>query len=190
MNIRKWNIAGALFTILVGSGLHFLFEWSGRNTVVGLFSAVNESTWEHLKLLAIPMLVFAIVEYAVYGRKIANFAPVRALSILAGMAAIPILFYTYTGIIGKNYLLADIGTFVIGVLLAYFLSDRYLDTPAMSSKKCIAAGWVLLALILVAFIVFTLYPPQIALFQDPVTGLYGLPPQDAAPAGIFQSTAV
>ncbi len=190
MNKRKWSIAGALFTILAGSGLHFLYGWSGRNTAVGLFSAVNESTWEHLKLLAIPMLVFAIVEYAVYGRKVANFAPVRALSILAGMAAIPVLFYTYAGIVGQNFLAADIGTFIIGVLLAYSLSNRYLDTPALSSKKCVAAGWALLALILAAFIVFTLYPPQIGLFRDPVTGLYGLPPQDAAAVGMLSPTAV
>jgi len=48
--ILRRELAGAVFIILLGSMLHFTFELSGENPVVGVFSAVNESVWEHLKL--------------------------------------------------------------------------------------------------------------------------------------------
>ena len=48
----KTNLFRFIFISVLGVLLHFTYEWSGDNAVVGLFSAVNESTWEHLKLLS------------------------------------------------------------------------------------------------------------------------------------------
>lgn len=47
----KTNLFRFIFISVLGVLLHFTYEWAGDNAVVGLFSAVNESTWEHLKLL-------------------------------------------------------------------------------------------------------------------------------------------
>ena len=54
-SLQKWTIlnyelVGMVFIILLGSMSHFTFELSGFNPIVGAFSAVNESVWEHLKL--------------------------------------------------------------------------------------------------------------------------------------------
>ena len=49
----------------MGTLLHFLFDWTGGNAVVALFSAVNESIWEHLKLLFYPMVLFAVASVVV-----------------------------------------------------------------------------------------------------------------------------
>jgi len=48
--ILIFELLGIVFIVLVGSALHFTFELSGDNPLVGVFSAVNESVWEHLKL--------------------------------------------------------------------------------------------------------------------------------------------
>ena len=45
-----YELAGIVFTVIIGTMLHFTFELSGNQPVVGVFSAVNESVWEHLKL--------------------------------------------------------------------------------------------------------------------------------------------
>ena len=37
-----YEAAGAIFAIVIGSMLHFTFELSGHQQVVGVFSAVNE----------------------------------------------------------------------------------------------------------------------------------------------------
>ena len=52
-NVRLWNIAGAAFALVAGTLLHFVYEWFGGN-VWAVIGAVNESTWEHLKLLYFP----------------------------------------------------------------------------------------------------------------------------------------
>jgi hypothetical protein len=46
--IFKLELIGALFIIIFGSLLHFTFDWFKNFWLVGIFSAVNESVWEHL----------------------------------------------------------------------------------------------------------------------------------------------
>ena len=58
----KTFLSRFLFISVLGVLLHFTYEWSGDNPIVALFSAVNESTWEHLKLLFFPMLLLTIIE--------------------------------------------------------------------------------------------------------------------------------
>lgn len=170
MSIKKWQVWGFIFTVVAGTLLHFTYEWSGYNPLVGLFSAVNESTWEHLKLLITPMLVFGVLEYSAYGKDLANFIPVRCLSILLGMTVIVVSFYTYVGIIGHNYLPADIGVFVLGAACAYRYSARLLGTSRFTSPAAVRLGWIGLAMLVAAMIVFTLHPPKLGLFVDPNHG--------------------
>ena len=63
----KTNLFRFIFISVLGVLLHFTYEWSGDNAVVGLFSAVNESTWEHLKLLFFPFLLLTILEVLLRG---------------------------------------------------------------------------------------------------------------------------
>lgn len=172
--IMRTHIVGFIFTIIVGTLLHFTLEWSSYNKLVGAFSAANESTWEHLKLLAIPMLAFTIVELFIYRGKCRNLFAVRLLSILLGMLTITALFYTYTGIIGNNYMIADISTFIIGVFAAYMYSYTTLKGSALSSAFSKIIGIAGLAALLFLFVYFTFNPPHIPLFLDPVTEMYGI----------------
>ena len=95
-----WELAGFLFTAALGTLLHFVYDWSGGSTLAAAFSAVNESTWEHMKLLFFPALVFSVVQVWALGRTYPDLLEVRAISVLAGLALIPTLFYTYTGVLG------------------------------------------------------------------------------------------
>jgi hypothetical protein len=174
MHIKHWQIIGAIFTVIVGSLLHFTYEWSGENPLVGIFSAVNESTWEHLKLLFIPFLLFSIFEYFNYGNQIQNFIPIKILSIFLGMSTIIIAFYTYVGIVGQNFLWADISIFILGVLVTYWFSSRFLHAEFLSSAWAVRFGWIGLLIMILSFIIFTFNPPHIGLFLDPISGTYGI----------------
>lgn len=167
-DIKKITIGGAAFTILLGTLLHFVFQWSGNNPIVGIIGAVNESTWEHLKLLFFPMLFYTIFEYFAYGKNTANFIPARAVSMLSGMFIIVASFYTYTGILGENFLPLDIGTFILGTVGAYFIGYKIMQSNKLSSKKMYTAGIIILILLFLAFAVFTFSPPEIGLFSDPL----------------------
>ena len=49
--LKIYTITGAISVFVLGTLSHFFFQWSNDNLIVGLFSAVNESTWEHMKLI-------------------------------------------------------------------------------------------------------------------------------------------
>lgn len=170
MKSKRWHIIGFFFTSLMGTLLHFLYEWSGNSPVAALFSAVNESTWEHLKLLVIPFLLFSILEYFIYGKTHGNFAAAKFFGALAGMLTITVLFYTYSGILGYSLPAINIAIFYIGVFMAYYVSFRILKGqrfPSRTAKRLSLLGIVgLLAL----FFYFTFDPPKLGIFSDPWRG--------------------
>lgn len=174
MDLKKWHIADILFTIILGTLDHFIYGWSGDNPLAAPFCAVNESTWEHLKLLVAPMLLFTCFEYFIYGKYRPGFFTIRSLSILSGMLFIIAVFYGYTALAGDNYLWADILTFILAVLTAFLLSYFLMKRNLFSSVSVEVTARVITAALIVCFILFTLNPPHIFLFEDPVTGRFGM----------------
>ena len=175
MNSKKLFIWGFLFVSVIGSLLHFVYEWSGNNSIVRLFAPWNESTWEHMKLLAVPWLVWTVVTIVV-NRCAASALP-RAIGLLAGLAAIPALFYTYTGILGKSVGVVNILIFQAAVLLAYFVSVALQKSARLSSVPFQILGILLHLLAALAFLFFTSSPPALPLFVDPTNGTRGIPPK-------------
>ena len=170
---KYWQMAGFVFTAIVGTLLHFLFDWTDGNVAAALFSAVNESIWEHLKLLFYPMLIFAAVEYFFWGKEEASFWYIKLISILVGFGLIIGVYYTYTGALGVKADWFNITLFFIAAGVAFWLETKLLQRGFSCG---IGNRWAfgVILLIAVAFMVFTFVPPQIPLFADPVTGSYGL----------------
>ena len=121
-----WELVGFLFTSALGALLHFTYDWSGGWSVAAAFSAVNESTWEHMKLLFFPMFLFTVIQLCFLARMYPNFLAVRGVSVLTGVGLIPVLFYTYTGVLGGHVMWADIGVFFLAALGACALDFRLL----------------------------------------------------------------
>ena len=119
MSYKTYCKIGTVFTLIAGTLLHFAYDFFNEEDFVAIFSAVNESTWEHLKLLFFPVIIFAIAEYFLYGKNLSNFWTAKVTSLLAGMLSIVVMFYTYTGVIGKNIDLLNISIFVIATILTY-----------------------------------------------------------------------
>ncbi|MFQ9054171.1 MAG: DUF6512 family protein [Oscillospiraceae bacterium] len=51
---RTWEVLGLIFVLAAGNLLHFVYEWCGESPIAGGLASVNESTWEHMKLLTTP----------------------------------------------------------------------------------------------------------------------------------------
>lgn len=162
--LRRFCIIGAMITITLGIVSHFVYKWTGNNFFVGLFFPVNESTWEHLKLLFFPMLAYALLG----GKRIEEEYPciynAMFSGILVGLLLIPTLFYTYTGILGFNIGWVNIAVYVICVIISYIVV--YKRAEDCKGKDSMLLRYVMYGLI-VAFMVFTVYPPGIGLFQAP-----------------------
>lgn len=137
---KTWEVIGLLVTLALGNLLHFVYEWSGDSPLTAPIAAVNESTWEHMKLLAVPWVLFSLVERAARGRSGGTVPMARALGLLAGLAAIPLLYYTYRGILGFDVMVVDILIFQAAVLLGFWVSWRVQRTGRWTSPAAQIAG--------------------------------------------------
>ena len=167
-----WQAAGFLFAAIFGTFLHFLFDLTGHSRIVALFSAVNESIWEHMKLVYYPMFLFALVERRFAGKGCKRFWCVKLLGILLGLALIPAIYYTYTGILGISADWFNIAIFFIAAGVAFW-SETQLLINAYTCRLSSNVAFFIICLIGVFFTVFTFLTPQIPFFQDPVTDTYG-----------------
>ena len=171
-NIFYWHIGGIIFASLFGSFLHFAYELSGFFKPVALFAAVNESTWEHLKIAFWPVFIFGIIEYLIYGRKINNFFFAKAASLYVIPIIIIVLFYGYTKLIEHNLFL-DISIFILSIGFGYLISYKIL-TSDKNYYKYSRRIIIFIYIIFIAFSLFSYLPPRNFLFLDPVTGQYGI----------------
>ena len=171
--ILKFEIISTIFIMIVGTLLHFTFGWSNNNPLVGTFSAVNESTWEHLKLLFFPMLISTIIGFSYKGKVIPNYLCAKVLGIISAMFFVVIFFYTYVGIIGTNFAIVDIGSFFIAGFLSYYYSYKKIVTKKYRSN-CTLFSILSIVILFGSFILFTLVPPKIGIFNDPITNTYGI----------------
>lgn len=171
-SINLWQFFGFGVTSLLGTLLHFLYDFSGNSPLAAPFSGVNESTFEHMKLLFWPMLLFAAVQYFFF-RDRPEFFGIKLRGILLGLVLIPLIFYAYNGIIGKSPDWFNVTIFFISAAIAYLYEVRLFnknEPPIM--KKELALG--LLALIAALFVIFTFKAPALNIFRDPLTGSYGI----------------
>ena len=169
-----WELVGFLWTVAAGTLLHFIYEWSSGGVIAAAFSGVNESTWEQIKLLFFPLFLFSVVQVCVMARNYPNILAVRAVSTLVGLALIPILFYTYTGVLGYHVSWANIGVFVLAALGAFFLDFRLLRKGRLNAPWMQIIGLLLLWGLAFFFVWCTFHPIHLALWQDPVTGQFGI----------------
>lgn len=169
--IIKFQIISFFIVSIAGTLLHFTFDWFDENRIIAAFSSVNESTWEHLKLVFYPMLIMTIIGYFYLGKNIQNFLCAKSLGIIYAISFIVIFFYTYTGIIGNNFAILDIGSFFVAVFIGEYVAFKKM----LSFDECKKTVPIItLVVLLLCFILFTYFPPKINLFRDPVYDEYGI----------------
>ena len=171
-SIGLWQLWGFAVAGLVGTLLHFLYEWTGESVLVAPFSGVNESTFEHMKLLFWPTFAFSIIESRYfYDRE--DFWCVKLRGILLGLSLIPIIFYTYNGAIGKSPDWVNIAIFFVSAAIEFIYETRQFNNKSLICKNPKVPIGILLSIALL-FIVFTFLTPEIGIFKDPLTGTYGI----------------
>lgn len=159
-----YHIFSVIFCIVLGTILHFTYKWSNNNYFVGVFSATNESTWEHLKLVFFPMLLSSFLGYKKLGENYPNFICSRTIALVASISFIIVFFYTYTGILGYNIAFFNILSFIFAIILGEYISYKLvLSHIGCKNNFCL----MLLILLFICFFVFTFFPPNLNLFIPP-----------------------
>ena len=171
-----WQAAGFAAVTFGGTILHFLYDWTGGSILVTAFSGVNESTWEHMKLMYWPLFGFALIQ-RIWFRDQKRYWSIKLTQILLGVLLIPVLFYTYNGVFGKSPDWVNIGIFYVcaaAVFLYEWWAFRKAENPGRDPRVVLGS----ICLVGALFVLFSFHPPRIPLFLDPVTGNYGIPAED------------
>lgn len=158
----------------VGSLLHFLFDWTGHNRVAAIFSAVNESYWEHIKIAVWPVVVLHVVLFAAGGYRYPSFLPASTIALYSIPISMIGLIFLYKSITRRNVLWLDITVFFIVIAIAQAVFVLILGELAASAATIVLSILFLVGL-LAAFSRFTLRPPREPdMFVDPIVSKYGL----------------
>ena len=166
-DMALYHIMGIIWTAAAGFILHFTYEWFDRRKSVAWFSSVNESIWEHTKLFFFPALLWSLIEFFTYGMNLPGFWFVKSISLAAGVLLIPLLYYGYTGLTEHKYLWADIGVFMLSVLISYGISCLLMQSQkAFASLFWQIAGVIVIALLIFGFVKFTYNAPNLPIFRD------------------------
>lgn len=138
------SLSGFFAVSIIGTFCHFLYEISGNSFAVGLFTPVNESPFEHLKLLFFPFLLWGVLEYFVYGRYTKGFVFLKALGVTIGMIFTIGTFYLYSSVIGRNILPVDILLFLVSVMMAFAVLLSGVLSERFEKRIYDIVGWAIL----------------------------------------------
>lgn len=163
--IHRKDIPYILITIIVGIFAHSMYEFSGNNPITGLIAPINESIWEHLKILFFPFLLATLIEYYLQRPSPVSFFAAHFAGIWTGMLSIMFLFYGYSGILGRNFVFIDILLFFIGVIVAYYVSFKFAKKFHGQELLTVFLCWIFTILL---FFILTCFPPELPLFLPPV----------------------
>lgn len=172
---EKWILIGIPILFLIGSLMHFLYDFTGNNVIIGTIAPVNESVWEHLKMVLLPVILWWTIYYFAAG-EINNIDKNKwftgaLVALLIALITIPLLFYFYTNTFGVELLPVNILILFLALLFGQLAGLHfYKYSEGINSITSIS----ILILIVFIFILFTFYPPHLPLFRDSPTGKYGI----------------
>ena len=172
-SILIWQLLGYTVTAILGTLLHFIYEWSGHSFLVAPFSAVSESTWEHMKLFFFPAFLFAIFQ-SFFFKEFNNFWLIKLIGTLLGLFLIPVIFYTYNGAIQKSPDWLNIAIFFISAGACYLFEGLLFKKNKPNSIGNTTPFIAIFCLIVFLFILFTFKTPKLRMFLDPIYDTYGI----------------
>ena len=170
IGISQWIGFGV--TAAGGTILHFLYDWLGGKEWIAPFSGVNESTWEHMKLLFFPTFFYAVVEWF-FMRERKDFWQIKLLGITVGLVSIPVIFYTYNGAIVPSPDWLNVSIFFIAAAITYG-TETWLFLKKEWKRTFPLCAFLALCTIAALFVTFTFAPPHLGIFKDPISQSYGI----------------
>ena len=151
---------------------HFLYNCL-PNSLFSIFFPVNESIWEHMKMMTSSILIFSIIEYFLYKKyRVShnNFALSVFLEVSLSILIFLIIYlpiYHFTGsVFILNIIVLFISLYFVNIISFYILSLRPLHKEVLSIIGII--------LVYILFGILTYYPPRNYLFFDKLEKKYGI----------------
>ena len=172
---EQWILLGIPVLFLAGTLFHFLYDLSGQSKLIGAISPVNESVWEHCKMVVFPVIAWWCLYYIFRGKakrmNSSKWFAGAAAALVTAVISIPLCYYFYTQAFGVELLAVDIFILLLALVLGQCIGLHF-----YRYSKCISTATSILIIVFVAliFIVFTFFPPHLPIFMDSTNGTYGI----------------
>lgn len=175
--MKKIKIIGVFVIMGLSVLSHFMYEWF-NNFIFSILFPVNESIWEHMKLLITPLLFYALIEYFIYRKKnikFNNFSLSYGISMIVGIISYLIVYLPIDYYFGHNMIVSIVLLFLDYILISY-ISYCILNTKEIKYSKMI--GTLLIIFTYFIFYYLTYYPVHSYLFYDTKDKVYGIKKED------------
>lgn len=162
---ETYTLIGILVLFVVGSLFHFLYSLTGECFIVGLFVPINESIFEHTKMVVLPIFIWWSIFY-LFRKKdlfVNTWFTSALIAMISAIIAIPMLFYFYSQAFGIESLVIDILILLISLAIGQILGLHY-----YRHGKGIEYHFaiVLMIVIIILFAFFTINPPAFPIFNS------------------------
>ncbi|WP_283108811.1 DUF6512 family protein [Thomasclavelia spiroformis] len=162
---ETYTLLGILVLFVVGSLFHFLYSLTGECFIVGLFVPINESIFEHTKMVVLPIFIWWSIFY-LFRKKdlfVNAWFTSALIAMISAIIAIPMLFYFYSQAFGIESLVIDILILLVSLAIGQILGLHY-----YRHGKGIEYHFaiVLMIVIIILFAFFTINPPAFPIFNS------------------------
>ena len=173
MNLKKTKIISTIGIFLLCFLFHFTYDWI-PNGITAIFFPVNESIWEHMKLLFSAVVMYGIIDYIILQKFKIKYNNFFTNLFVTGIAIIPIYLIMFLPVyykIGENMVIT------IGIMLVSIIISQVISYYILKAKDFDKLNIISLILIIISYIVFaylTYYPVKNELFFDTQEEKYGI----------------
>lgn len=172
MSLKKIKIINVVFLFLLSFLWHFMYDWF-PNTIFALVFPVNESIWEHMKIIYYCLLMGIILEFVLCKKnniKINNFYIEAMVKSLLGVIFYLIIFIPLYLWLGESMVIS-IGLMLVTYIFMEFIGFKILTGEEMNIN---ILPVIIIALGCIMFVILTFYPLHNFLFFDEVKFGYGI----------------
>ena len=172
MSIKKIKIFNVFFLFLLSFVWHFMYKLLPNNIFAIIFP-VNESIWEHMKIIYYCLIISSILEYFLYKRyklEVNNFYISMMIKSLLGVFVYLIIFVPIYKLVGESMIIS------IGLMLAIYILMEFISYKIFNSEEYNIKVLPIIILVLasILFTLLTFFPLHNFLFFDYISFGYGI----------------
>ena len=164
MKIKTLKIIGTIISFILPFILHFLYDLF-PNFLTSIISPVNESIWEHMKILFGSIIISGIIQKIIAKRKKVPANNICFSNFLSALLSIPLFLIIYLPInyiLGENLIVTLIIMFIV-ILLVQILSYYIMKIKDLKFEKITIIFTIIVYII---FTILTYYPLNNYLFIE------------------------
>lgn len=164
---KRYLISFIIFSI-IGTAMHFVYDIIGSNIILNGIVPINESVWEHLKLIFYPSLIFFVCNYDYKAKNnkatyTASFVTASTISMLFCIMSYYSILYFFKFVPGViNIVIYYLSMFILFVLM-YIMN--YITEELHDNFNFFCEITILIYIFI--FYIYTYFPPNLIIFKSP-----------------------